>query len=310
MVGLGDRPHDREPQARAAGQAVTRRHRCGGSARRRGRARTAGFPGPSSMTDEADAVGPDPLDLEPDQAVGLGGVLDRVAREVAQGLSEPVGVGGQRAGRHLPELEISLGGEREAVPELRDERRSGRRAACAGSRCARIGRARADRRPDGEIREISSCSSASTRCSSSGLRVRVGGEHLELALHHGQGRPQLVRGVGDELALRLERGFETVEHVVERLGQHPDLAGAGARRPACAAAGRRRRRGWPAQRGAATAPIPDRPPGTTRPAPARARSPPRAGTRARRPPASARRRSAPRRRRRRRWCPLRVSAAR
>ena len=153
-------------------------------------------------------------------------MLDCVAREVAQRLSEPVGVGGHGDGRHLPELEISLGGEREAAPELRDERGQvdGPRAQEVGA----LGSGEHEQIVDqtGDPRDLV-LQERLDALQLLGARVRVGGEHLELALHHGQGRPQLVRGVGDELALRLERGFETVEHVVERFGQHPDLAGAG-----------------------------------------------------------------------------------
>ena len=42
----------------------------------------------------------------------------------------------------------------------------------------------------------------------------------------GQGRSELVRGVGDELALRLDRTLEPVGHLVERLPELLDLAGA------------------------------------------------------------------------------------
>ena len=57
-------------------------------------------------------------------------------------------------------------------------------------------------------------------------RMLLRREHFELALDHRQRRAQLVRGVGDERALTRERIGETIEHVVEGVGQHPDLAGA------------------------------------------------------------------------------------
>ena len=53
------------------------------------------------------------------------------------------------------------------------------------------------------------------------------GEHLELAADDRQRRAQLVRGVGDERRLAVERVLEAVEHVVEGVGQHADLVVAG-----------------------------------------------------------------------------------
>jgi hypothetical protein len=50
---------------------------------------------------------------------------------------------------------------------------------------------------------------------------------LEPELHGGQGRSELVRGVRDELALRLDRTFEPVGHLVERPPELLDLASAG-----------------------------------------------------------------------------------
>ncbi len=49
-------------------------------------------------------------------------------------------------------------------------------------------------------------------------------EQLDLGAQHGQGRAELVGGVRDEVALAFERALEPVEHVVEGVGQHADLA--------------------------------------------------------------------------------------
>ena len=57
-------------------------------------------------------------------------------------------------------------------------------------------------------------------------RVLRAAEHIDLAPDRGQGRAQLVRGVGDERALPCERVLEPVEHVVEGLGQLVHLPGA------------------------------------------------------------------------------------
>ena len=54
-------------------------------------------------------------------------------------------------------------------------------------------------------------------------------EHVQLPAQDGQRRAQLVRGVGDELALGGERRRQPVEHVVERIRQHLQLAAGAAR---------------------------------------------------------------------------------
>jgi hypothetical protein len=40
-----------------------------------------------------------------------------------------------------------------------------------------------------------------------------------MQLHGSQRRAQLVRRIGDELALRIECGFQAVEQAVQRTGQ-------------------------------------------------------------------------------------------
>ena len=59
-----------------------------------------------------------------------------------------------------------------------------------------------------------------------GLVGRLRDRAFEPELHGGQGRSELVRGVGDELALRLDRALEPVGHLVERLPELLDLPGA------------------------------------------------------------------------------------
>ena len=55
-------------------------------------------------------------------------------------------------------------------------------------------------------------------------RQRLGlGQHLDVGAQAGDRRAQLVRGVGDELALGGDRALERVEHRVEVLGQLADL---------------------------------------------------------------------------------------
>ena len=83
-------------------------------------------------------------------------------------------------------------------------------------------------------------------------RAPLRGEHFQLAADHRQRSAQLVRGVGHERALAGERVGEPVEHVVERVGQHPHLVALPARivdpRMQIAGVHARRHRGHPAQR--------------------------------------------------------------
>ena len=50
------------------------------------------------------------------------GVLDRIAGEVPQRLSEPIRVGVQGAAGDRPELEFAIRSQAHAVPDVRDER--------------------------------------------------------------------------------------------------------------------------------------------------------------------------------------------
>ena len=56
-----------------------------------------------------------------------------------------------------------------------------------------------------------------------GVGRTAAGEHLEVGPQRGERRAQLVRGVGDELALRPLRALERLEHRVERGRQARDL---------------------------------------------------------------------------------------
>ncbi len=55
------------------------------------------------------------------------------------------------------------------------------------------------------------------------LGVARHGGLLGMQLHRGQRRAQLVRGIGDELALRVERGLQAPEQRVHGAGEGPDL---------------------------------------------------------------------------------------
>ena len=60
-----------------------------------------------------------------------------------------------------------------------------------------------------------------------GRQRLVAGEHLDVRAQARQRRPQLVRRVGDELALRARRVLERAEHRVERRRQARELVVAG-----------------------------------------------------------------------------------
>ena len=83
-----------------------------------------------------------------------------------------------------------------------------------------------------------SCSAASDLRPQLGVG-RLGRGRSEPELHAGEGRPELVRRVRDELALRLHGALDPVGHVVERLAELLQLVaaadGAGARAQVAAA---------------------------------------------------------------------------
>ena len=53
--------------------------------------------------------------------------------------------------------------------------------------------------------------------------VGVAGDDVDRCAHHGERSAQLVRGVGDESPLALERGLEPGKHRVEGLGKLAEL---------------------------------------------------------------------------------------
>jgi hypothetical protein len=78
---------------------------------------------------------------------------------------------------------------------------------------------------------VSSSVCAVARASSSGaalaVEVRIGLQHLQVRAQAGDGRAQLVRRVGHELALGGHGPLEGIEHVVEAAGQARQLVAAG-----------------------------------------------------------------------------------
>ena len=168
------------------------------------------------------------------------GVGDGVADQVPEHLREAVGVGLEHAPR----------GALDPVVALRRAAGRSRRRSC--EEVVQVDRAVLDAEPPDSRAARVSMSSTSRFMRSISRRSFVGrlaqrsrfvllaGEQLDLAPQHGERGSQLVRGVGDELALAAERALQPVEHVVERIGQHAHLVGA-VDRPRSAASGRRRR---------------------------------------------------------------------
>ena len=64
-------------------------------------------------------------------------------------------------------------------------------------------------------------------------------EHLDVRAQARERGAELVRGVGDELALRVERALERVQHLVEAAGERRELVVAGGLDPPAEVAGRR-----------------------------------------------------------------------
>ena len=184
------------------------------------------------------------LDGEHDLAVAA---LDRWPRPrcrdrcgAARSPSGSARAGAARRGRRRPptpggaEIEISwspaTGSSSAAASVTTSDRSTGR---CGGSRpaSARASSSRSATRRRMR-REERSAEAAASRCSP-GQRLL---EQLEVGQHRGQRRAQLVRGVGDELALARQRGLGLRARLVERV-QHRLERARPARRP------RRRPRG-------------------------------------------------------------------
>src|SRR3984957_10851759 len=119
-MGMGDRADYREPEAGPAGGAVAGRVGAVEAVEDQ-LALIGGNAGTVVRHDETHTIALDRGDIEADEPVRRGGVLDRVAGEVTQRLGESVGVGTEGAGGDWGELEAALGGEAHAVPEIRDE---------------------------------------------------------------------------------------------------------------------------------------------------------------------------------------------
>ena len=141
-----------------------------------------------------------------------------VGEQVADDLGDQVGVDADRALGELADR------RRVRSPSARPRRKGSVSISRSAGPAPSSSRARASRSSTSRsTRRISVIASASTRRTSSAPGVVLPGEDFELAADRGQRAAQLVRGVGDELALAGEGVVEAVEHVVEGLGEGAQL---------------------------------------------------------------------------------------
>ena len=158
---------------------------------------------------------------EADESAGRR-VLDRIAHEVADRLREAVGIAVQLATGRARELEAPVGRDPvrlvEPVEPWRDRDRLLPQPATL------LGLREQQQVLDEPLHALDlDPYEALDPLHVARLDVRLAGEHLELAADDRQRRAQLVRSVGDEVTLAVERALEPVEHVVERVGERPDL---------------------------------------------------------------------------------------
>ena len=130
-----------------------------------------------------------------------GRVLDCVADEVAQRLCEPVGVGAQRARGNRTELEAARREQAHPIPQLLHEERQIDRLDAQELRLLGLGQQQQIVHEPADPRDLS-LHQALDAAHLLDRGVGLGREHLELTADHRQRRAQLMRGVGDERALR------------------------------------------------------------------------------------------------------------
>ena len=191
------------------------------------RAARPGRPGPSSSTTSAHVAA---VAAAPARGCGcpagvwLDGVLDQVQREAVQLVARAVD---DRRGRASTVELVVAGHAAELGGRVDDDLAEVGRARGAPRGRRRRGPAAAGRRPAGACAATSAARPRRPRrCSPSSSSA----EQLEVGQHAGQRRAQLVRGVGDELALAREgglallaRALQRLEHLVERARQLGDL---------------------------------------------------------------------------------------
>ena len=145
---------------------------------------------------------------------------DGVAHEVAQHLREPVGVGVSVPPTAV-QLEVALAEQRQIAAHVLEETVEVDRLRL--DQLAALGAGERQHVGDEAVELVEAAQQRDGAFVAAQL-VGLAVEQLDLGAQHRERRAQLVRGVGDEVALALERPLEPLEHVVERRGQDPHLA--------------------------------------------------------------------------------------
>ncbi len=145
-------------------------------------------------------------------AVAGCGVHDGVADEVAQHLGQPVGVGVEHAidGLHV---EVAIAEERQVAAQVLEVVVEVDRPRLDEPSCLRAGQR--EHVGDQAIHLVQPPQQRRARLVTMRV-VRLAVEDLDLGPQDGQRRAQLVRGVGDEVALASERPLQPCEHAGRR----------------------------------------------------------------------------------------------
>jgi hypothetical protein len=118
-VSLGDRPHDRKPQAGATGSTIT--SRIGAmEAIKYTLALVGSNPRPVVFDHEPEPAAAKVLHAQTNDPLALIGVLNRIANQVSQRLGEAVRVRPENPLRRRPKLEVAARGEGHPIPQARN----------------------------------------------------------------------------------------------------------------------------------------------------------------------------------------------
>ena len=182
------------------------------------------MPGPESATE---IVSRSPLHArhDVDAVIGLG-VRDRVSHEVSQHLGEPVGVGVQCALDGL-QVEVALAEQRQVATQVFEE--VGEIDRLGLDKPARLGAREREHVGDEAVHLVEAAEQRDGALVAA-LLVGLAVEQLDLRAQHRERRAQLVRSVGDEVALAREGPLQPGQHAIERRRQHAHLAAPARRR--------------------------------------------------------------------------------
>ena len=213
----GTRPPGARSPARARTRAGRARSRRGRSGRRRARGRPPAMPGPRSRTVSSPS-------RRRTSTTAPGGLhFAALSSRFATARSSRAGTpcdqrrlqrGLEGHARRVPARPLDRGRDEPVQPHVLD----------AGGASGSSSRASSTRSPTSAVSSSSwATRSAAQPLAVPGVRRAAAREHLEVRAQRGERRPQLVRGVGDELALRALGSLERLEHRVERARQAGEL---------------------------------------------------------------------------------------